>query len=185
LAHNVVEGVKVFKDMTETAKSTISNRSRKLFTLSSIYQANCKLLGDQTDGAVPPEIEKLIIDFWNEVAKFIPDWTLAAQRKATPSELRRDFVHAHGVALRALSYAGVELLAQPAAVWKKQLKGLEKIDWSRSNAKVWEGRAMVAGKISKAHNNIILSANIIKNALGLPLNPKEEEIEMLYSRGKL
>lgn len=185
LAHNVVANVNVFKGMTETAKSTISNRSRKLFTLSSIYQATCKLLGSTKEEAVTDEDERRIIDFWNEVAKHIPDWTLASQRKAVPSELRRDFVHAHGIALRALSYVGVDLLTQPAAVWKKQLKSLEKVDWSRSNAGVWEGRAMIAGKISKAHNNIILSANVIKKALGLPLNPKEEEVEMLYSRGKL
>src|SRR5581483_579765 len=185
LAHNVVENVTVFKGMTETAKSTISNRSRKLFTLSSIYQATCKLLGAKKDGTVTSDDEKLIIDFWNEVAKHMPDWTLAAQRKVVPSELRRDFIHAHGIALRALSCAGVDLLTQPAVVWKKQLKNLGKIDWSRSNAGVWEGRAMVAGKISKAHNNIILSANVIKRALGLSLNPKEEEIESLYSLGKL
>lgn len=185
LTHNVVENVTVFKGMTETAKSTISNRSRKLFTLSSIYQANCKLLGAAKNGAASEEDERRLIDFWNEVAKHIPDWTLAAQRKAVPSELRRDFIHAHGIALRALSHVGVDLLTQPNAVWKKQLKNLEKVEWSRSNAGVWEGRAMVAGKISKAHNNIILSANVIKKALGLPLNPKEEEIEMLYSRGKL
>lgn len=184
LAHNVSARVTVFKGMTETAKSTISNRSRKLFTLSSIYQACCRLLPDRKETPPSSADEAVIVDFWNEVAKHIPDWMLAVERKAVPSELRRDFVHAHGIALQALSYAGVDLLTEAPAIWKKRLAGLAAIDWSRTSG-CWEGRAMVAGKISKSHNNVILTGNVIKKALKLELNPKEREIETLYSRGKL
>lgn len=44
LAKKVADSVPVFIEMTEKEKTTISNRSRKLFTLSSIYQANKQLL---------------------------------------------------------------------------------------------------------------------------------------------
>ena len=44
LAKEVSEQVYVFQGMTETARTTISNRSRKLFTLSGIYQSTIRLL---------------------------------------------------------------------------------------------------------------------------------------------
>ena len=185
VVHNVVESVTVFRGMTETAKSTISNRSRKLFTLSSIYHATRELIDVGEDGAISEQAEQLVIEFWNEAAKNMRDWRLAASGGVAPCELRRDFVHAHGIALRALSRVGVDLLGRSPRGWKTRLRGLQKIDWSRSKAKVWEGRAMIGGKISKAHNNIVLTGNLIKKALGVPLNPKEEQVEMLYTRGKI
>ena len=184
LAQEVVDTVEVFKDLTEKAKTTISNRSRKLFTLSVIYQSTCDLLGKRKGDEVTKKELRSAIDFWNEVAKNIPDWHLAAQRKIVTSELRRDFIHAHGIALRALGRVGVDLISQPSADWKRQLAKLPKLDWSRSNSGIWEGRATIAGRISKAHSNIILTGNIIKETLGLPLNPKEEATEEEFKQRK-
>jgi len=40
----VVKEVKVFRTLTDTERSTLTTRSGKLFTLSSIYNANFALL---------------------------------------------------------------------------------------------------------------------------------------------
>ena len=184
LASEVADTVAVFKGMTEKAKATISNRSTKLFTLSSIFHANCELLGKTKAKKVTDKERSLTIAFWNEVARHIPEWQLAAQKKVVPSELRRDYIHAHGIALRALARAGVDLLCQPPATWKKSLARLKNLDWSRSNVSVWDGRAMIAGRISKSHNNIILSSNLIKKTLALPLNPTEEAVEADFIKGR-
>lgn len=184
LALQVADTVAVFKGMTEKAKATISNRSTKLFTLSSIFHATCDLLGKTKSKKVTEKEKALVISYWNEVAKYIPDWQLAVQKKIVPSDLRRDYIHAHGIALRALARAGVDLVCQPPAVWKRVLVRLRDLDWSRSNSKVWEGRAMIAGKISKAHNNIILSTNLIKKTLQLSLSPAEEQVEQEFAKGR-
>jgi DNA sulfur modification protein DndB len=42
---------------------------------------------------------------------------------------------------------------------------------------MWEGRTMHQGKIKKARHNIVLTTNILKQKLGLPLDEKEQEIE--------
>ena len=50
ITKELVNKVDVFADMTETVRSTISNRSLKLFTLSAIYHATGALLsGRQGD----------------------------------------------------------------------------------------------------------------------------------------
>lgn len=182
MANNLIASVEVFQDLTEKARTTISNRSRKLFTLSVVYQSTCDLLGKKRGEKITESELQLAISYWNEVAGNIPDWSLAAARKVAPSDLRRDTIHSHGIALRALGRVGRELVVKPESSWKRQLKKLQTIDWSRSNASVWEGRAMIAGKISKAHSNMVLTGNVIKHALKVPLSPAEGEVEASFSK---
>jgi DNA sulfur modification protein DndB len=59
---------------------------------------------------------------------------------------------------------------------------LQEIDWSRHNAQVWEGRALIGGKVSKATTNIILTTNLIKQALALPLTEEQQRVENAYLR---
>lgn len=178
LARTLAGKVEIFRGLTELEKTTISNRSRKLFTLSSIYLATRKFLRKGTRVAVTAEEEILAREFWTEVAKYIPDWRAAADRKISTAELRRDFIHAHGVALQALAIAGADLVAAEPVRWKARLRPLQKLDWARSNAKLWEGRATIGGKVSKAEANVQLTANVIKEALGLPLSPAERKVEV-------
>src|SRR5205814_2201280 len=111
-----------------------------------------------------PQEESLATDFWSEVSKHVPEWQLAKERKISAAELRRDYVLAHGIALHALGIMGAALVAAEPKKWKDRLSRLSKVDWARSNTKVWEGRAMIGGRLSKAHNNVILTAGVVKQA---------------------
>ena len=97
----------------------------------------------------------------------------------TADELRRDYIHAHGVALHAMGLAGHSLLEKHPRDWKKCLKNLESIDWSRTNSKTWEGRATIGGVVSKARTNLMLTANYLKKVLDLPLTAEEQKLEKL------
>jgi DNA sulfur modification protein DndB len=184
LVWHLVDTVPVFKGMTETARSTISNRSRKLFTLSSIYQATRKLLGKRDRDPVSSEEEAAAEQFWNEVARNMPDWSAAVDRQVNPSDLRATFVHAHGVALQAIATAGQALLAADPKGWRRRLAKLKDIDWSRSNTRLWEGRALIGGRLSKAEQNVVLTANAVKTMLGLPLGNAERKVEDFHETGR-
>ncbi len=168
--------VHVFSRLTEMEKSSISNRSTKLFTLSSIKNASKALLRKGSKDHITKEEQDLAATFWNEVAANMADWQLAFERKVNTSELREQYVHAHGVMLQAMGQIGYELLEQSPNAMSKILKRLSSIDWARANAD-WEGRAMVHGRISKARTNVTLTGNYIKQHLKMPLNPLEEETE--------
>lgn len=184
LANELADSVVAFRDMTEKAKSTISNRSRKLFTLSSIYQATKRLL-DKKQGDRPSEREsRLVFDFWTEVSNQFQDWHHAADRTVSPCELRAKYIHAHGIALQAIAIAGSALIATYPRDWKRKLVTIGSLDWSRQNAALWEGRALIGGRLSKAHNNVILTANIIKMNLHLPLTQEEQKVEKLYAKAQ-
>lgn len=182
ITKTLLQRVAVFSDLTETQKSTISNRSIKLFTLSGIYHATQALMAGRTDVPLERRLD-LASDFWNEVAKRVPDWGLAKERKVSAAELRRDYVHASGLALAALARVGNSLLVDHPKDWKTKLEPLAKLDWSRSNTKLWEGRAMSAGRLSKRSVNITLTACVIKKHLGLPLTEEEQTLET-STRGK-
>jgi len=177
LARALADEVTVFKKMTEMERTSISNRSLKLFTLSSIYQGTKSLLGKRRADEISPEDKSLAVTYWEEISKHIPEWPLAAARKVATSELRKEYVHSHGLALHALGLVGYELIRQYPKDWKKRLTSLQKVDWSRRNAKVWEGRALVSGRVSKASTNVQLTAIHLKKRIGLALSNEDRTLE--------
>jgi DNA sulfur modification protein DndB len=175
--------VPVFTNLTETERSKISNRSIKLFTLSGIYHATQALLAGRTEQAVEARVE-LAAEFWNEVARHVGDWQLARERKVSAADLRRDYVHAHTLALAALARMGADLLGKHPRDWKQKLARLGSLDWSRNNSRLWEGRAMSAGRLSKKTVNVGLTGNAIKKHLGLKLSAEEEATEADFHRSR-
>jgi len=183
ITRELLERVDVFKDMTETVRSTISNRSLKLFTVSGIYHATGILLSGKQKELYADRLA-LAVEFWTDVSELIPDWRRAKAREIGPAELRKTFVHAHAIALAALARAGKSLLETHPRSWKRIVKSLRSLDWSRANVSLWEGRAMMAGRLSKTNVSIILTGNAIKHHLGLPLSPDEKATEKDRGRGR-
>lgn len=175
-------GSNAFKDVVEMEKTTLSARSRKLFTLSAIYSACSSLQGTENVESVDKAAETCKA-FWDEVALYIPEWKYVRESKTSAGEVRRDFIHSHSVVLQALGAAGRKLLAECPKDWQEKLKALESVDWSRSNTPLWEGRAMVGGRVQKGSQNVILTTNLIKNRLGLDLTPEEARAEAAFQRG--
>jgi len=184
LAVNLSDKVPIFNGLTEFEKTTISNRSLKLFTLSSIFQATKELIGKDPDLEKNYDsIEEKAREYWQEVAENIPEWNLLKEKKVTAHELRKEFIHAHGIALHALGRVGYSLLEQYPDTWKKKLKKLREIDWSRSNLEFWDGRAIVGGRINKSHTNLVLTTNALKKLLGIRLTHEEQNIENDFLKG--
>lgn len=177
LARDLAQRVPPFKGLTETEKTTISNRSLPLFTLSAIYQATAALLGKRPGESVTKGDAATAERFWSALSDIIPEWRLASAREVRSSELRRDYVHSHGVTLQALGIAGNRLLAAGASPSRGHLEALARLDWRRSNRGLWEGRAMTGGHMSKARQNVRLTANLIMQSLGLELTPDEARLE--------
>lgn len=181
LARYIVNHVEVFSRLTDMEKSSISNRSNKLFTLSAIKNASKALLRVGKGQILSKEEKDLAVSYWNTVAEHMPDWQMARRKEVSTYELRESYVHAHGIMLQAMGNIGAELLAKPESEWRQMLAHLEKIDWSRSN-KDWEGRALVHARMSKATSNVILTTSYIKMQLGLPLSTSDVELERVLNQ---
>ena len=177
LVRDLTIRVPIFKDRVEKGMTTISYRSRDLFTLSTIYQATRALLGKKKKMEPISSTEaRIAFEFWFELPKYIPEWQSIIENRVSSAELRKSYVHSHGVILHALGLAGNALLMTHPEQWKQSLSKLEVINWSKANP-LWEGRAMSGGRLSKAFTNTILSTNYLKSVLELPLTIQEQKLE--------
>jgi len=162
IARRVMNDVYIFSRLTETELTSISNRSIKLFTLSSIKNANKVLLNKGKNDHISEEEIQTAIEYWKYIVSNIRDWNLASEREVNSWELRETYIHAHGVLLHAFGILGAQIIHNKDS-WKK-LDKLSSIDWSRSS-NLWKGRAVVNGRITKSINNVRLTSNQIKNKL--------------------
>lgn len=67
--------------------------------------------------------------------------------------------------------------------WKKLTEVLRRIDWSRRNSKLWEGRALQAGHVSKSTQSVALTSAVIKQELGIELSADETRYELAMKGG--
>ena len=181
LVRMVVQRFKLFQDVVEQERTTLSARSRKLFTLSAIYTATNALTAGHSDLRLEERAD-LAVRFWQEVSKQFPDWRKVQERKLTAGEVRRDFIHSHGITLQALGRIGNGMFRE--SKYGPKLGPLRRLDWSRSNAAMWEGRSLSAGRVSKSGNSVILMTNLLKKKLGLPLTAEEQRVERAFERGR-
>jgi DNA sulfur modification protein DndB len=181
LAKLVVMKSEFFRDIVDMEKSSLAPRSRKLFTLSAFHNACADLVNGMATGNLV-EDANLARSYWEAVAGHFPAWKQVLEGRLPASEIREGYIHSHGIAIQALGKAGNTLLKLHSDDWRSRLDGLDKIDWSRNNATVWEGRAMIGGQVSKVKTNVILTANVVKTALSLPLDEEEKRVEAAHSR---
>jgi DNA sulfur modification protein DndB len=174
----------IFRNFVEMESSTLSARSRKLFTLSALYYATGALLqGLELDDV--DRVTKLADQYWTAIDSLTPEWELVRTRKMTAADVRRQYLHSHGIALHALGRLGNTLMLESTELdsWRPRLEPLAKVDWARSNQD-WEGRAIVGGRVSKNHSNVVLTVNYLRQKLGMELGPEEANVEATHLRGE-
>lgn len=181
LVRQLIGELPLFQGLTELEKTTISNRSTALFTLSAVYQATQALLGIASKDVISDEHAKMAHGFWQAIGSIIPEWRQIINRETTASSLRQNYVHSHTVTLLAIGMAGHELITAHPEDWQERLRVLGKVDWSRGNKFLWEGRAMIRGKMNKSRDSINLTASVIKHLLGLELTEREIALEQILS----
>ena len=173
----------VFRDVVELEKTSLSTRSRRLFTLSALYHATAELVGGREESD-PQELAELALSYWEAVASQLDEWQRVRSGELSAGEVRMDYIHTHGVVLQALGRLGNTLIHRYPEQWQTKLPALGQIDWRRTNSALWEGRALSGGRLSKAGQSVVLTANAIKAHFDLPLAAEEQEVEDAFNRGR-
>ncbi|MES9995783.1 DNA sulfur modification protein DndB [Desulfovibrio aminophilus] len=172
-ARSIAAEVSFFRDSIEYEKTTISNRSVKLFTLNGIYNATKLLLGkeleDENTGI------KQAINFWESLGNHLGEWRAFREGELASSSLRQEYLSGHNIFLNVA--ASVASAARFSGINMNDVfTTFAKMDWRRSNI-LWEGRALQNGKITKSNISFVLTANVLKNKLGIELSDKEISAE--------
>lgn len=166
-----------FRGFVELESSSLPKASRRLFTLSAVHGATRTLL-DGVQGLDRDSALALASRWWSAVDERLPEWGDVRERRLRSPDVRSDLIHTHGITLAALGRIGNTLLREDPdpASWEPCLDGLSTLDWSRSNP-LWEGRALVGGKVVKGQNNVLLTTAAVRSHLGLPLPGDERRAE--------
>lgn len=177
----VSEKVPVFKGMIDKEKLTIPIRSSKLFTLSTLYDANEELVGsdfDKKDAKAYEEKLDFAVEYWNAVAEVIHDWEKVKKGELQAPALRQEKIDTHGVVLRALGGLGRVLREAHPKDWKQRLSALGNLDWRKSvGNKVnpqWENVCITAGSVLSNRQARAATLAVLKQTVGLK-SPSQDD----------
>lgn len=182
LACGIATTVDPFREYTEMEKTSLSNRTRMVFTLSALYQGVQALLLKPKGVELSEDEIALSNRFWEVMGELIRGWGFVGPNQ-TSAQLRSSYIHTHAVALHALGVMGATLLQERAKTWEASLKKLGSLDWKRTNA-LWEGRAVRNGRITKTGPSVTLTANVLKQHLKLELTDDEAREEARLREGE-
>lgn len=161
----LANSIPIFEGRVDLEKTSISNRSKKAFTLNAILDATKRLLGKHIITKITKEEKEYIKEFWEIVATNIPEWQLLLSGKVTPYDLRQGYINTNTNVLNVLGIVGNIIMTQYPDSWKEKLRGLKKINWSRGNPE-WNGTIIVNGQMQKNIRGIQLAANVVLQKCG-------------------
>ena len=187
LTMEIAEEVDVFRAMIDMEKITIPMRSRKIFTLSTLYDANDELLGDKIDkkgSAGYRQKLETAVQYWSELSKHVPDWKLVKDDKLNAAELRQEKINTHAVVMRALGGVGRLLMDLHPNDWRTRLAPIAKVDWRKSvNGKVnplWNNVCIAAGSVVSNRQARVGTLAVLKKVLDV----EETSAERTSRRGR-
>ena len=181
LTKSLIDANKNLKYFTDKENPSLSKFSPKLFTLSSIYETNKKLLSKLSLNE--DDSLKFILKFWDILVSNMVEWNFVFDKEMKPKYFRDNFVSSNAVVLEALGLVGNYLYKNYPDSWSDILSNIKTIDWNRENLKDWQNRAIgLNGRIVKSTNYVKLTNNLIKIKLNIPLTTEEEKLEKDYEK---
>ncbi|WP_281884730.1 DNA sulfur modification protein DndB [Paenibacillus sp. YYML68] len=173
ITKDIVKQIPLLERYTDKERPSLSKLSPKIFVLSNIFNANGRILNKKKGDYVSELEREFLSSFWTELCDSVVEWQTVLKREMSPTELRSNYINAHGIFLEAIGVVGSYLYINHPTNWSTYIKKIATIDWSRSNSE-WLGRAFGhTGRISKNNDTINLTANLIKLKIGIPLTEGE------------
>jgi DNA sulfur modification protein DndB len=186
ITKSIIAEIPLLERYTDKEKVSLAKHSPKIFALSHIFNTNSRLLNKKKGEFISDQEKEFLLSFWKVLTGSISEWNQVFRKELSPTELRSNYIVAHGVFLEAIGIVGRYLYENNPTNWPKFISKLSGIDWNRSNTKDWLGRAFGAtGRINKNNHTVQLTANLIKIKLGLPLTEHEKELEEKLRSGEV
>ena len=171
ISKRVVDQIPFFRKYTDKEKDNLGKFASKLFTLNTLYDANKRILKSYTNELIDQEF---VFDFWTAVSAHMREWNEMDQGNLSKKELRENYISTQGVTIHALGRLGNYLLANKRDEIDTYLRGLQDIDWTRSNFDCWKERAIThLGRINRNETGIFLTYVQIKRLLGVQIDKDE------------
>jgi len=177
ITRNSIAKVDFLNAYIDKEKDILGKYSSNLFTLNNFYRANRRIL---KKNQIDQESEEFLTLFWYNVAINVIPWKELQKKEISKKDLRENYIITQSVVIQALGRVGEYFYNNPEIDMVKNLIELKTINWKRT-AKDWRLRIIRPnGRIIANENATILTSNIIKQYVGIPLTADEEEKEKQF-----
>ena len=174
LTLQTIERVNAFRGMVDLERISIPIRSDKLFTLTTIYDANKELFGKMESPPGSSEFDALLDKsqlYWEHMASVIRDWTDVADGKRIAPSVRQEKISSHAVVLRGLGSIGRLVFEYHPDDWKEKISLLSDVDWRKSVATkvnpLWDGVCITAGSVISNRQARVATFEVLASKVGV------------------
>lgn len=176
VTRRVVAKVDFLNQYTDKEKDILGKYSSNLFTLNTFYEANKKIIqNDEID-------EKFLVGYWQSVSNNLVQWNELKRKEISKVDLRENYIITQAVVIKALGRVGNYFYLNRELDMAQYLIRLRDINWKRSSGQ-WHLRTINSnGHMITSDKAVILTANVIKKALGIELNQDEKDRELQFQR---
>lgn len=145
----------------------------------TFYLANKRIVKNDP---ISDESLNFLIKFWTLVSENITQWNELEQKEISKVDLRENYIITQAVVIQSLGRIGRYFYMNKDLDMGSYISLLKEIDWKRSSPN-WELRTIRAnGRMINNDAAIILTANIIKQKLNIPLGEDEIDRENILNK---
>ena len=174
---NVISKIKFLNAFTDKEKDILGKYSSNLFTLSTFYNANKRII---RTAEVTPEVESFLYKYWNCICKNILPWQDLSNRQISKVDLRENYIVTQAVIIQVLGRLRNFFFVNPDYSFEKTLRKLKEVNWRRDCGD-WAMRTIRAnGRMINNEEAITLTCNVLKRYLGIPLDEFEQAKETAF-----
>ncbi len=177
VTRNVVSKIKFLNSFTDKEKDILGKFSSNLFTLSTFYNANKRII---RTSAITPEVELFLHKYWSCICKNILPWQDLSNRQISKVDLRENYIVTQAVIIQVLGRLGNYFFTNPDHSFEKSLKKLKEVNWRR-DCDDWTMRTIRAnGRMINNEEAITLTCNVLKRYLNIHLDEFEQAKETAF-----
>ena len=177
VTRNVISKIKFLNAFTDKEKDILGKYSSNLFTLSTFYNANKRIIRSVP---ITSEIEEFLLRYWKLVCQNILPWKDLSNRDISKVDLRENYIVTQSVIIQVLGRLGNFFFSNPEYVMEQNLRKLQDVDWKR-DCEDWALRTIRAnGRMINNEEAITLTCNVLKKHLSLPLDEFEQGKENAF-----
>lgn len=171
----IIEANTFLNMYTDKERDNLGKNSSKLFTLTSIYKANLKIL--HTHECLK-EDKDFLKEFWRLITENITEWNELMNKEITKKDLRENYVVTLSITIMSFGKLGRYFYDNRNIDMESHLVKLKNIDWLRSNVSNWLGRTIKSnGKVINNETASSLACSKIKMLIGIKLSKEEKAKE--------
>lgn len=177
VTRTVISKIIFLNTYTDKEKDILGKYSSNLFTLSTFYNANKRII---RSAPITKEVEAFLLRYWSSVCQNILPWKELYDHEISKVDLRENYIVTQAVIIQVLGRLGNYFFVNKGHDIERHLRTLQSFNWKR-DCEDWKLRTIRAnGRMINNEEAITLTCNVLKKRLGIPLDEFEQRKELSF-----